>query len=145
MEAFARKLREARNAKEMNQEELGQLIGVSRRSVIAYEKGDSTPRKAVIMKIALALDVSCEYLTNDEIDDPEYGKQMDHLIAEASTRFGSKAANEVEGLLKQNVALFAGGSISEEGKEAFYEALTKAYFACKEEARKKFGKKKSDE
>lgn len=144
MEAFARKLKEARTAKELKQEELGQIVGVTRRSIVAYEKGDAVPRKAMLRKLAQALDVSYDYLTNDETDDPGQGRAMDHLVAEASSRFGSKAANEVEDLLKRNVALFAGGTISEEGKEAFFEALAKVYFACKEEARRTYGKKKSD-
>jgi transcriptional regulator with XRE-family HTH domain len=144
MEAFARKVREARKNKEYSQDELGKQIGVSGRSIQAYEYGKSVPRKKALRKLAMALDVSYEYLVNDEIDDPNYGKDMDHLVAEASSRFGSKGANEVEDLLKRNVALFAGGTISEEGKEAFFEALAKAYFACKEEARKTYGKKKSD-
>lgn len=144
MEAFAKKVREARKNRELSQEELGKLIGVSGRSVQAYEYGKSVPRKKALRQLAQALDVSYEYLVNDEVDDPNYGKDMDHLVSEASSRFGSKAANEVEDLLKRNVALFAGGTISEEGKEAFFEALAKAYFACKEEARKTYGKKASD-
>ncbi len=141
MEAFARKLKDARSAKELNQEELGELVGVSRRSINAYEKGAAIPRKKTIRALAKALGVSVEYLTNDGITDRSFSMEMDYLVEEASSRFGSKGAAEVEDLLKQNVALFAGGSLSEEGKAAYYEALSNAYFACKAEAKKKYGKK----
>lgn len=144
MEAFSRKLKEARVAKELNQDELGEIVGVTRRSIVAYERGDAVPHKKTIRALAKALGVSTEYLTNDEITDQSFSKEMDHLVEEASSRFGNKGASEVEDLLKQNVALFAGGSISEEGKAAYFEALAKAYFACKEEAKKKYGKKPSE-
>ena len=48
----------------------------------------------------------------------------------------------MEGLLAANTALFAGGELSQEQKDAFFEAVTKAYFACKGEAKKKYGRKK---
>lgn len=34
------------------------------------------------------------------------------------------------------------GELSEEAKDAFFTAVTKAYLECKEEARKTFGRKK---
>ena len=38
------------------------------------------------------------------------------------------------------IALFAGGSISEETKDAYFQAVTEAYFACKNAAKEKYGK-----
>ena len=38
-------------------------------------------------------------------------------------------------------ALFAGGELSQDQKDAFFEAVMKAYITCKEEARVKFGRK----
>ena len=45
------------------------------------------------------------------------------------------------GLLKQNEALFAGGSLSEDQKDMFFEAVSRAYFMNKQHAREKFGRK----
>lgn len=42
-------------------------------------------------------------------------------------------------LLRKNTALFAGGDLSQEEKDAFFEAVMRAYVACKDEARRKFG------
>jgi hypothetical protein len=45
----------------------------------------------------------------------------------------------VETLLSANAALFAGGELSQDEKDAFFEAVTQAYFASKSEAKRKFG------
>lgn len=45
-------------------------------------------------------------------------------------------------LLERNAALFAGGELSQEAKDDFFQAVTKAYLLCKEEARKTYGRKK---
>ena len=47
-------------------------------------------------------------------------------------------------ILEANRALFAGGELDEEAKDAFYQAVTKAYLSCKMEAKKTFGRKKKN-
>lgn len=44
-------------------------------------------------------------------------------------------------LLEQNAAFFAGGELSQEAKDDFFQAVMKAYLTCKEEARKTYGRK----
>ena len=51
---------------------------------------------------------------------------------------------EAEELLTRNVALLAGGTLDQEAKDAFFEAIMTAYVTCKNEAKAKFGQKKSD-
>ena len=139
MEKFAEKVRLARKDLNMAQEELGAKIGVSRRSVCAYESGASVPRAKMLRKLARALQVSVEYLTNDAVTDKDAGKQADARIENARALFGEKGAKEAEELMKRNVAFLAGGSVEQEAKDAFFEALMTAYIACKKEARKKYG------
>ena len=43
-------------------------------------------------------------------------------------------------LLERQRVFFAGGEISQEAKDAFFEAVMKAYLACKEEAQRKRGR-----
>ena len=81
-------------------------------------------------------------LLNDEITDLKYGIEKAPYIEEARERLGPKAAKEMDVLLEQNVALFAGGALDQEAKDAFFEAVMKAYLKCKEEARKTYGRKK---
>lgn len=141
MEAFARKLKTARKAKKLTQTALAAHAGVTLRSIAGYENGDYMPKKNVVRALARVLGVSVAYLTQDEIDDPAYRLSIDHFAEEASDRFGPQGAGEMEELLRQNVSLFAGGTLSDDAKDLFYEALSKAYFACKEEARNKYGRK----
>ena len=57
---------------------------------------------------------------------------------------GEKGARDINEILEANRALFAGGELDEEAKDAFYQAVTKAYLSCKMEAKKTFGRKKKN-
>ena len=48
----------------------------------------------------------------------------------------------LEEMLRENQALFAGGTISEEAKDAYFQAVMKAYLECKEAAKETYGRKK---
>lgn len=141
MKTFSDKVREARLLCKLTQEELGGLIGVSKRAVLAYETEGVRPRQSVKKKLAEALGVSPDYLDRDELDDPTYGMEKSEYVEETRSRYGSRAAREMEFLLERNAALFAGGHLDQEAKDAFFEAVTKAYWAAKEESRKTYGKK----
>ena len=52
-----------------------------------------------------------------------------------------KGVDEMAALLKQNEALFAGGTLSEDQKDMFFEAVSRAYFMNKQRAREKFGRR----
>ena len=141
MKDFSSKVREARQLLRLTQEELGELIGVSKRSIVAYETENVIPRPKTMEKLAKALRVSVDYLKTDEISDPTYGLEKEDYIKETRERFGNQAAKEIDFLLERNIALFAGGTLDQEAKDAFFEAITKAYWAAKEEARKTYGRK----
>ena len=141
MKLFSEKVREARLLLNLTQEELGKLVGVSKRAVLAYETAGVLPRQNVKLKLAEALRVSVDYLDKDEIEDPTYGLEKTEYVEETRERFGSKAAKEIDFLLERNSALFAGGALDQEAKDTFFEAVTKAYWAAKEEARKTYGRK----
>ena len=138
---FADKLRQARQLRKLSQEELGKLTGVSRRSVISWEMGEATPRSRTLRELADALQVSFDYLKHDEITDPLYGAERKDYVDEARERYGEKAAQELDFLMERQRVFFAGGEISQDAKDAFFEAVVKAYLACKEEAKRKSGLK----
>lgn len=48
-----------------------------------------------------------------------------------------------EAMLAQNQAMFAGGTISQEAKDAYFHAVMKAYVECKEAAKETYGRRKS--
>lgn len=145
MKTFSEKIKEAREGLKLNQQQLGELVGVSKRSIAAYETTDTKPRGNIARKLAGALQVSVDYLLNDEITDPQYGLEKAPYVEEARERLGPKAAKEMDVLLEQNLALFAGGELDQEAKDAFFEAVMKAYLKCKDEARKTYGRRKKDD
>ena len=141
MKPLSEKIFEARRQMRFSRKKLGELVGVSERSIYTYEMVSARPRPSVIRKLADVLQVSALYLDNDDIEDPFFGIERNNHINEAVSRFGEKAAKELNSLLDRNTAVFAGGDLDQEAKDAFYEALTNAYFDCKREAQKKFGRK----
>lgn len=142
MKTLPEKVRTARSALGLSQEELAQQIGVSRRSVIAYETGQKTPRDATIYKLAMALHVSIQYLKDENCDEPTEGIEKDGYVVEISKTYGTSGARKLNAMLSENAALFAGGELSQEQKDAYFEALTRIYTESKEIAREKFGREK---
>lgn len=145
MKTFSEKLKEARKELGINQQQLADLVGISKRSIAAYESTGTRPRGDVVKRLSAALKVSADYLLIDEAEDPGYGVSSTPYIEEARRRYGSRAAQEMENLLRQNTALFAGGGLDQEAKDAFFEAVMKAYLTCKEEARRTYGHRDGEE
>lgn len=140
MKGFSEKVRDARASLGLSQPQVAQMTGVSVRSILAYEKGEKLPRQGTMLKLAKALQVSVKFLTCDDCDDPVEDIEKDGYIEVARERYGAQGVKDVNMLLKENAALFAGGELSQEQKDAFFEAVMKAYITCKEAAREKFGK-----
>ncbi len=145
MKSFAEKLKEAREYMDISQAALAEKVGISQRSITSYENENIIPRGNTIRKLARALNVSVEYLMNENVTDPKAGQDKDAFIDTAREQYGHKGAKEAQELLEQNKALFAGGGLDQEAKDAFFEALMVAYVKCKEEAKKTYGRKKNKE
>lgn len=141
MKSFAEKVFDARTELGFSQSQLGERVGVSLRSILAYEKGEKTPRPSTVLKLARVLNVSVKFLTDENCENPLEDIEKDGYIEEARERYGAKGARDLDTLIRENCALFAGGELSADEKEVFFEALTKAYIASKEEARIKFSPK----
>ena len=127
---FGEKVRENRQLLRLTQEDLGRLVGVSRRSILAYETQGIRPRAAMLRKLAGALGVSERYMEDDGVDDPLAGKEQSPCAAKTRERFGAKAAQEIGYLMDRNAALFSGGEVSQEQKDAYFETVVQAYLAC---------------
>ena len=65
---FAKRLIALRKNANLSQEELGKLAGVTRQSIINYERGGAKPKFKVAAKIAQVLNVSVNYLYLGELD-----------------------------------------------------------------------------
>lgn len=142
MTPFKDKVRQHRGALGLSQKELAAKAGLGFRTIVSYEAGERFPYAAQLYKLAKALGVSTVYLKNDEIDDPTYGMDRMDYVENMRCTAGTKASLDLEAMLEQNQALFAGGTISEEAKDAYFQAVMKAYLECKEAAKQTFGRKK---
>jgi len=136
------KIRDQRKMLGMTQGELAEAAGLTGRTVSKYETGISAPRGSNLKKLCSVLHVSPGYLLNPKIEDPAYGLDEAPYIAAAHGAYGKKAADDLEDLLHGVQAAFAGGRIPQADKDKFFQAVTEAYFATKEEARGKFTPKK---
>ena len=77
--------------------------------------------------------MQCDYnylLENDDI-----------FVSEVANKYGQGEARKAQALTEGLVALFAGGELSDNDKDAAIQALTEAYWKAKEE-NKKYGRKK---
>ena len=141
MKPFTDKVRDARIELGMTQTQLGEAVGVSLRTILAYEKGEKKPRQATMLKLAKVLKVSVKFLSDDECENPMEDIEKDGYIEEAREKYGAKGGRDIEQLLADNAALFAGGELTQEQKDEFFQAIMTAYVTCKEEAKAKFGRK----
>jgi len=141
MERFPEKLKKARKKAGLNQTQLADSVGVTQRSLTDYECGRATPRKHTLRKLAEAVGVTVEYLSRDDVDDPQAGKLREERLNTARDMFGSRGEKEMAELLERNTAFLAGGDVDQEAKDAFFEALMTAYITCKNEARARFSAK----
>ena len=74
---------------------------------------------------------------------PSYGLDRMEYVEDMRKNSGTREALDLQKMLAENTALFAGGTLSEEAKDAYFQAVAEAYYDCKKAARKTFGKKKN--
>lgn len=141
MKTTGEKIKDRRITLNMTQKDLADQVGTTVRTISSYEAAGSKPRGLNLRKLCTVLNVSEVYLLNDEIEDETYGLEEAPYIESARAAYGKKGAADVEQLLTQTRALFAGGDVPEEDKELFFQAVTEAYFANKQRASEKFTRK----
>lgn len=138
MGSFGEKMQEIRIKKKISQTQLAEMVGVSRRSIFAYENGTATPRQRIILKIASSLGVTTDYLTNPDEDDIHAGQLKDEANRQIQEEFGSRATKEFNEMGTQLAGFFAGGDVSQEDKDALFEIIMTAYVTAKREARERY-------
>ena len=135
---FAQKVATHRKELGLTQTELGEKVGVSLRTITSYERGVKKPRVNTLNKLAAALGVSVKYLSDINCNDPKENIERDPYYEEIRKSYGAGGVKDVDSLLEANSTLFAGGELSQEQKDAFFEAIMKSYIMCKEAAKEKF-------
>ena len=142
MKTTGEKIRERRTHLGLTQTELADKIGVTLRTITKYEKQGVMPRGRNLRELAKALGVSALYLSNDEIEDETYGLEEAPFIDSVRATYGTKGANDMQNLLMQTQAMFAGGDIPQADKDKFFQAVMAAYVATKEDASERFTNKR---
>ncbi len=125
---FGEKLKALRLERGYTQEQLAQKVDVTKRTLINYEQGRCYPKQTEILaRLAQEFDVSVDYLMSDE----------DRYIQDAHEKGGLRAAQDVQALLTNARAMFAGGELSEEDKDKVMRKLNELYWDAKESNRRR--------
>ena len=66
---FCDKLKLLREERNMSMTEFATLLGTSKQVISRYEKGENTPKITTVSHYAKVLNVSLEYLTDDNVTD----------------------------------------------------------------------------
>ena len=142
MKTTGEKIREHRTHLGLTQTELADKIGVTLRTITKYEKQGVMPRGKNLRELAKVLGVSEQYLANDEVEDETYGLEEAPYIESVRSTYGAKGANDMQNILMQTQAMFAGGDIPQADKDKFFQAVMAAYVATKEDASERFTNKR---
>ena len=124
---FGEKFKAEREKRKLTQQEVADALGINRRMITRYENGISFPRtKDAYRKIA-------EYylLTEDE-----------EFVVQASEQYGSRGMKQAKDLIEGMSGLFAGGTLSEQDKDAVMKALQDIYWESKARNVEKYTPKK---
>ena len=129
---FGENIRSLRKGKKMSQQELASMVGVSYRTIRSWEVEGRYPKQNILyQKLADALQCDVSYLMSENAS----------FITEASEQFGNRGAKQVQQILEQAAAMFAGGSLSDEDKIAFMDDMQMLYLDSKRRAKKYTPKK----
>ncbi len=120
---FGEKLKKLRIGADLKQEDVAKGIGITSRSIISYEQGETLPRSnAVYDKLADFFGTTVEFWKEEKEDD--FQKAAEYA-------YGKKGKTTAERLVKEVAGLFAGGTLSEEDTEKMMFALQDAYWQVK--------------
>ena len=132
---FGEKIKAARKAAGLTQTELAAQVGVTMRTIQLYEANDRQPKNAgVMLKLAKALSVPLDYFMSKE--ELEHMREQEQFIRDATEQYGTRGRAQAKLLLNQTSALFAGGELSDEDRDAFFETMTEIYFDAKKKSKR---------
>ena len=130
---FAEKLKAARLDKGYTQKQLAEISHVALRTIVSYEKGDSYPRKReTYAELAKALDVEKNYLLTED----------EEFVVNAAEQDGTNGAAQAQAVINGFSGLCAGGTLSENDKDAVMKALQDIYWESKARNVQKYTPKK---
>ena len=130
------KIRAARKRAGFTQKELAAKVGVTTRCIQYYESNIRKPQTTeMIIKLAAALGEDVNYFLSDR--ELEIMRENEMFLGEAESKYGKSGKAQAKQIIENAQALFAGGELAEEDKEAFFQAITELYFDSKKNNTKK--------
>ena len=129
---FGEKVRAAREARNMTQEQLADAIGMSKRMVSYWENHGKLPKSRdtyPIIADALGIDVSV--LLDDDAE----------FVIKAAETYGNRGAQQALQLVQQIMGLYAGGELEEEDMDAMMKAIQDAYWIAKQKNKRHTNKR----
>ena len=124
---FADKIKIARAAHHLTQQELANRCGLSLRTIQNYELAARMPKKReTYSRLAAALELDERVLLDDNAD----------FVLRAGEQYGSRGAKQAWALVADFKGLCAGGAMEEEDMDAIMQALQDAYWDAKKRNRK---------
>lgn len=129
---FGEKVKKLRMEKKMTADELAQQLGVSVRTIYAYESGNTYPRNfSFYDDLAKVLGVTADYLRTEN----------EEFMTEVGEQYGTRAQRQYNKAIAEAKKLFAGGDLAEEDELAFVMEVQQLFLDSKKRA-KKFTPKK---
>lgn len=100
--AIGSRIKAAREAAHMTQEELAEMLDISRTHMSVMERGVKMPRLSTFVTIANVLGVSADALLQDVVDKAaiEKASQLSGMIADLPPKEQRRILSAVEALLK---------------------------------------------
>ncbi len=129
---FSEKIRTERIKNNLTQQQLADKLGVALRTITSYETQDKYPRKREIyIKLSEIFEVDINYLLTED----------EEFAIQAHEKYGARGAKQADNLINQMGALFAGGELTDNDKDAVMRAMQQIYWDAKEENKKYTPKK----
>lgn len=119
---FAQKLRVMREERGLTQRQISDALQISFRAYQGYESGKYPKDQRTLQRIASYFEVSIDSLLSDE----------DNFVVDMQTKYGSRAAQQAQGILAAAEALYAGGKLTDEDEEAFRAHMMRIFERAKE-------------
>ena len=130
---FGEKFKAERIKKNLTQQDVADALGINRRMITRYENGLSFPRtKDAYRKIAEFFGVDVNYLLTED----------EEFVVKASEQYGARGMKQAHELIDRMSGLFAGGTLSEQDKDAVMRALQDIYWESKARNVEKYTPKK---
>lgn len=119
---FSKNLKSVMEERNMTQTQLSALTGVAKSGISQYLSGKTTPKAAVVQKLADALETSVDFLMGDNpvMDTDKTGEPMKKVSVEAAAKALGKSEQFVRVALQRGTAPFGFAALMPSGKWSYH-------------------------